>query len=430
MASRYLALKQREHDIAAEAGKLDLETPEGVARLDALQAEKQEISAALLVEEKRRELERTAPAAVSQGVTVHSRAIDKPWGYDTAPQSPQSVALGEFLQAVHRSATGQGTDERLLIGAAAQGMGAAVGADGGFLVGQSVSDRVMLRVMGGQIMSRISPIPLEAGTDSIALNVVNETSRATGSRFGGVQGYWIDEGTAPTASRPRLAKVELKLRGLAALGYATNELLRNAAALDSVMTRAFGEELKFLAENAIFRGSGAGQPLGLLNAPALITVPAEVGQGAATIVKENVDKMWARMYAPARQNAIWLINQDIEPQLDDLQMGVGVGGVPVYLPPGGLSETPHARLKGRPVIPVEYASTLGAVGDIVLTSFDDYLAIQEAVQQASSMHVAFTTNEMAFRAVMYVDGQHAWRSALTPFQGTNTLSPIVTLAAR
>ena len=128
---------------------------------------------------------------------------------------------------------------------------------------------------------------------------------------------------------------------------------------------------------------------------------------------------------------MWLINQDIEPQLDDLQMVIGTGGVPIYLPPGGLSDTPFARLKGRPVIPVEYCPTLGTVGDIILVNLNEYMLVDMgAPQQASSMHVAFTTDEMAFRVTYRVDGHPLWKSALTPFKGSATQSPIVALATR
>ena len=108
----------------------------------------------------------------------------------------------------------------------------------------------------------------------------------------------------------------------------------------------------------------------------------------------------------------------------------GTGGVPAYLPPGGLSDTPYARLKGRPVIPVEYCATLGTVGDIILADLSEYRLIDAAMQNASSMHVAFTTNEMAFRVTYECDGQSRWKSALTPFKGSNTLSPFVALATR
>jgi HK97 family phage major capsid protein len=89
------------------------------------------------------------------------------------------------------------------------------------------------------------------------------------------------------------------------------------------------------------------------------------------------------------------------------------------------------RIKGRPVIPVEYCSTLGTVGDIICVDLGAYmLATKGGVQQASSMHVAFTTDEMAYRATYRVDGQPVWRSAVTPANGTNTQSPYVVLATR
>ena len=69
---------------------------------------------------------------------------------------------------------------------------------------------------------------------------------------------------------------------------------------------------------AAVSGTGVGQPLGILNAPSTISVAKHVSQPADTIWFENVSKMWARLYAPCRRNAIWLINQDIEPQLDML----------------------------------------------------------------------------------------------------------------
>jgi hypothetical protein len=49
------------------------------------------------------------------------------------------------------------------------------------------------------------------------------------------------------------------------------------------------------------------------------------------------------------------------------------------------------------------------------------------MESASSMHVRFLNDEMAFRITFRVDGHALWNSALTPFKGTNTLSPFVTL---
>jgi HK97 family phage major capsid protein len=86
---------------------------------------------------------------------------------------------------------------------------------------------------------------------------------------------------------------------------------------------------------------------------------------------------------------------------------------------------------GRPVIPVEYCATLGTAGDIVLVDLEQYLMIDKGkVEGASSIHVRFLYDEMTFRFVYRVDGQPIWHAALTPFKGTNTLSPFIALETR
>ena len=52
------------------------------------------------------------------------------------------------------------------------------------------------------------------------------------------------------------------------------------------------------------------------------------------------------------------------------------------------------------------------------------------VNFATSMHIAFDTDEMRFRITYRVDGRPMWHSAITPFKGTNTRSPFIVLANR
>jgi HK97 family phage major capsid protein len=114
-----------------------------------------------------------------------------------------------------------------------------------------------------------------------------------------------------------------------------------------------------------------------------------------------------------------------------MSIAVGTGGLPTYLPPGGLSTSPYASLMGRPVIPVEYAATIGDQGDIMLADMSQYVGIDKGgTQTASSIHVNFVYDETVFRFVYRFDGQPSWNSALTPYKGTNTLSPFVVLDER
>ena len=53
--------------------------------------------------------------------------------------------------------------------------------------------------------------PLGPNTNSMLYNAVDESSRADGSRWGGIQGYWMAEGGTITASSSDFRQVELSL---------------------------------------------------------------------------------------------------------------------------------------------------------------------------------------------------------------------------
>lgn len=341
--------------------------------------------------------------------------------------------LGSFLKAVHVAAISPGrTDDRLKAQKAVLGSNEGVPSDGGFLVQPNqATELFMIEHAPDEIVKRARRFPVGANNNGLKINAVDETSRATGSRWGGVQVYWAAEGDTVTATKPKFRQIVLELNKLMALMYATDEILEDAAQLEAVARVAVREELSWELSNQFLRGTGAGKPRGILNSPALVTVSKETGQAAATLVYENVVKMWSRLHARSRANAVWYINQDVEPQLMTLSLVIGTGGVPVYLPPGGLSGSPYGTLFSRPIVPIEQASTLGTVGDINLIDMSQYLTIDKGgVKEASSMHVAFLTDQMAFRWTYRVDGESGWRSALTPANGSNTQSPFITLAAR
>jgi HK97 family phage major capsid protein len=65
--------------------------------------------------------------------------------------------------------------------------------------------------------------------------MLRRKSRADGSRWGGVQGYWAPEAGAVTASKPRFALLTLELHKLTALVNVTDELLKDATGLDGTI---------------------------------------------------------------------------------------------------------------------------------------------------------------------------------------------------
>ena len=311
------------------------------------------------------------------------------------------------------------------------GLGERVDSDGGVLVGLDRNTTLMERVYSvGSILQRIAIDPVGPNSNGMTYNLEDETSRADGSRRGGIRAYWMTEGGSYTASRPKFRQLELKLKKVGALVYATDEMLADAATLESYLMRNLPEELRFVIEDAVINGPGGGTPLGILACGALVSVTKETGQAAATVVSENIVKMWARRWLGA-SDYVWLVNQDVTPQLHMMSMAVGVGGVPTYMPPGGLSVAPYGAIFGRPVLEVEYCQTLGTVGDILLVSLSQVQGIDKGgVQSASSIHVNFTTGEQVFRFTYRIDLQPTWRTALTPAHGSNDVSPFIALATR
>jgi HK97 family phage major capsid protein len=353
---------------------------------------------------------------------------------DPPPDYPKPFkSFGEQLVAVKDFAmsSGQKVDPRLFA-VKALGLNESVSSEGGFAVQQDFSAELVKRVYEtGALASRARKIPVSAGSNGLRMNAIDETSRLAGSRWGGILSYWLNEAGTKLATKPKFRQINLQLEKLIGLCYATDELLNDAAALQSVIMQGFTEEFGFQVDKAIFEGTGAGQPLGLMASPSLVTIAKETGQAAATVVAENVAKMWARAWAPGRANSVWFVNQEVEPQLDMMSMTIGLGGVPVYMPPGGLADAPYGRLKGRPVITIEHANALGTAGDIVLADLSQYILIDKGdIQAASSIHVQFLTDETAFRFVYRCDGEPIWNAPLTPAKGSATLSPFVALAVR
>ncbi|KAF1084846.1 Phage capsid family protein [Sporotomaculum syntrophicum] len=341
-------------------------------------------------------------------------------------------SLGEQLQAVMRAGMPDGYIDERLTRRTASGLNESVPSDGGFLVNQDFSTELLKRTYEtGVLASRCRRIPISTNANSMKINAVDESSRATGSRWGGVRAYWAAEADLYTDSKPKFRQMELNLDKLIGLCYATDELLEDAATLESVMQQAFAEEFAFVIDDCVFAGDGAGKPLGIMKSGALVTVPKENGQAANSVIFENIVNMWARLWAPSQKNAVWLVNQNVLPQLFALSFAVGTGGIPVYMPAGGISGQPYSTLFGRPVIPIEQAETLGTTGDIVLCDLSNYLlADKGGIDSAVSIHVRFLYDEQTFKFTYRVAGQPVFNKPLTPYKGTDEISPFVALATR
>ena len=361
--------------------------------------------------------------------------IPKPSGRIEVLDKEKFKSFGEQIAAVMQAgAPGGYVDPRLRIRAAASGLNETTPSDGGFLVQSDFATKMLEDVFEtGILASRCDRIPISANSNSIKINGIDETSRAS-HRYGGIVSYWLDEAGNKTSlgSKPKFRQIELSLKKMIGLCYATDEMLDDSTALEGIIQKGFKGEFGFRIDDALINGTGAGMPLGILNAGSLVSVAKETGQDPDTIVAENIVKMYSRRFAAQTSNYAWFYNQDCEPQLYTMSLAVGTGGVPIYMPPGGLSASPYGTLMGLPAIAIEQCQSVGTVGDIYLANFKDGYVIGEkgGMKTDMSIHVRFLYDESVFRFVLRIDGQPVRAKALTPAKGSNTQNHFIALASR
>ena len=367
----------------------------------------------------------TTPSSPRIGAIRDSIADDPKRGFKT---------FAHFAQEVFDAGNTPRSNPSLMRVAAGTGLSQSINNDGGVLVPPAFSTAIWdrVRMKSNSLLQYCDRISVDPGNESVTFPAIAETSRANGSRWGGVQGYWKGELTTLTSSAMKFREVKLTPHELYVFCYVSDKLLRNAPGTASqYLEQSAADEIAFKIGDAIINGDGEGKPLGIIGHDATVSIAKETGQAAASLSYTNISKMWARCHMNWRPGAVWFCNQDIETALREMTMPVGTGGVPVYLPPGGASDSPYSRLFGREVIPIEYCPTLGTVGDIILANLEAYaVGIKGMMNSAYSMHLKFDNAQTCYRIIFELDGQPWLNSAITPFKGSNTLSPIVTLATR
>ena len=369
------------------------------------------------------------PQARAERSRASETVSERPRAQVLGPTARQSATFGfrhfgEFVAAVKAAGVRGGeTDGRLMAATASTYGNEGSGADGGFAVPPEYRATIMERALGqDSLFSRCDQMTASGNS----MTYPSDSTTPWGSD--GIQAYWESEASAMTQTKPKLGDNTIRLHKLAALVPVTEELLEDAPAMGSYVARKAAEKIDFKISNAIVRGNGVGQPLGFLNSGALVTQAAESGQTADTIVAANVLKMFSCMPIQSRQTAVWLIHPDAEPQLPLMT----VGQMPVYMPPGGLSNSQYGMLLGRPVIPHQVCETVGDVGDIMLVDFSQYLALVKAggVKSQTSIHLWFDQDLTAFKFTLRMGGQPWWNSTVAARDGSQVSSPFVALAAR
>ena len=418
-------------DVALEASR-GLSDEENTKK-EELEAQIKEVDSLIELEkeqEKRRE-SLSAPVAKAPKIEVIREDKHDEDGNCRAYNEFNKGGFGQFLKDV-ALASGQGrvSEELKAVQLAATGANETVGSEGGFLPQADHAELLFAEtVASGQIASECRQI--KTSSNRFTANLIDQTSRASGSRYGGVQSYRRAEAGSVTATKPKLRQTDMKVEALEALYYATEELLEDVPALQTLVTPMFTEEMAWKIDDEIISGTGTnGECLGILNSPALISIAKEGGQTADTVVYNNIDKIADRGLVSSDPRMKWYIHPDVRQQLRNIEKNGTNSDVFPYIENGGGLNQP-ASLFNKPVIRVEQCKALGDLGDIILADFSRYLLVRRTgIAASQSMHVAFLTSERVFKWTARVTGEPMDNSPLTDAYGSTTRSAFVSLAER
>jgi HK97 family phage major capsid protein len=305
-----------------------------------------------------------------------------------------------------------------------------VPADGGFLVPETLRSALLeVALESSVVRPRATVVPME--TARVPFPMIDSTTNA-GQVFGGMIAYWGEESAALQESSPKFGRTTLDAKKLTGLAVVPNELLSDSLiSFAALIERLWPQALAFFEDVAFMGGSGVGEPLGFLGAanPAGIAVAAEAGQSAATILLENIIKMYSRMLPSSLARGIWTCSPEALPELFTMALSVGTGGGPVMLT--NVAGPAPVTIFGRPLVVTEKAGRLGSRSDIAFVDPSYYLIGDRQVMSAqSSSDYKFGSDQTTYRIIQRVDGRPWLQSAITPANGGPTLSPFVELATR
>jgi HK97 family phage major capsid protein len=436
-------------DILDAAPKGDL-SEEDLSRVEEIYAESDEVKRVLSVKKRIRDEStsrgrRTTTAARETRETTSRRAVPEP----ATPRDPRDAlthgfhSFGSFAQTVGKAARhrDEAAMNHLTMAATTYGT-EGTGGDGGWLVPPEFADSIWQKVQGeGSLLTRCA-----AFTTSRNSLTFPKDETTPWDNSAGVTVFWEGEGASGTEAKPKFEIETARLSKLMALVKTSEELLEDSSGLDSYLRYWVPVKMQSRINTAIVRGNGVGKPHGIISANSLITVSKETSQDAATIIYPNINNMWSQLYAPLRNNAVWLINQECEPMLNGMAFipaATQPGGsttmltsyTPIYMPSGSVAGQPFGTLYGRPVIPMQPCSALGTIGDIILTDLSQYMILRKSSDGGgprvdTSIHLHFDQAIDTYRFIFRITGQSLWNSTIAAENGNSTYSWAVALETR
>jgi HK97 family phage major capsid protein len=308
------------------------------------------------------------------------------------------------------------------------------GAGGGFLVPTQFEQRI--RAVGAPMLfdqlvaAGRGPLMLRTNAAELALPTLEQDqvpNVETSALVGGVRFIWREQSANITESEPRFEQRIFRPHSADAYVAAATELITDAPqVLEDTLVTLFGRAYAVLKARVMLRGTGVGQPRGIVGHPASISVLRATG---GTQVENDTNTILAMIQRllPGSATAVWIAHPFWRSRL----MATRLSETLLYTV-NGQSLIYGDTLAGIPIAYSEHLPTVTSAGSLILADLSYYAFVERAsFSVAYSEHVRFLKRQAVWLFGVRIDGAPLVTAPLTLADGANnnTVSTFVEIAA-
>jgi len=348
----------------------------------------------------------------------------------SAPAAEDDASFGDFLKCVATN------DVRRLraVYKSSKALDETSGASGGFLVPTQFEERI--RAVGAPMLfdqlvsAGRGPLMLRTNAAELALPVLEQDQAPnveSSALVGGVRLIWREQSADVQESEPRFEQRIFRPHSADAYVAAATELITDAPqALEDTLVSLFGRAYAVLKARVMLRGTGVGQPRGIVGHPAAISVTRATGGTQVENDTNTILQMIQRLL-PGSATAVWIAHPFWRSRL----MATRLSETLLYTV-NGQSLVYGDTLAGIPIAYSEHLPTVTSAGSLVLADLSYYAMVERAsFSVAFSEHVRFLKRQSVWLFGVRVDGAPLVNAPLilADGAGNNTVSPFVEIAA-
>lgn len=326
----------------------------------------------------------------------------------TAKKAPTAFANeSDFYRAVSAAALFNQIDPRLLRNTSGDVVQEAQGADGGYLLPVDKRSLQQLLVPPESIHGRTDILLTPSNAVTLPIDDDPVWSTVMGSSD-------LAEGGTLTEGKAVFKTATLSLVKKGILVRVTSEMLEDGTNIGPYVLNKTAQKLEWALSKmsfAAFLASGGKVTLAKTSGAAANSAPDLA----------NVQAMWTSMLVQHRANAVWIANPQLETVFQKYSVtGANSGVFPIYIPAGGISEAPYAKIYGRPVIFSELSPAVGTEGDLMLTDPTTFFTVMKSGGPRTdvSIHAEFSKDVVGYRSYIRAVCASKFSTKITRGDGT------------